>query len=121
MPLDINDGYTLKASTLAEYKIGDMVYTDLPTVDFTYRPALPDAIYSYNLDYLRAATGQERTNAAAKLITEHVKSWDVKRRGESVPVTAETTRKIPLPILEQMVTIVLTWAPANQEAAAGNS
>lgn len=121
MPLDIADGYTLNAETLPVHKMGQTVYENLPVVKFSYRPALADAINAYDLAFMRANTGPERTTAGARLIADHVTSWDIIRRGNAVPVTIENARVIPLPVMDQIIVAILTWAPANMEKAAGNS
>lgn len=121
MPLDIADGYTLNAETKGVHKMGQTVYEHLPIVEFSYRPALPDAINTYDLEFMRANSGFDRTTAGAKLIAEHVTAWNIVRRGNAVPIKLETARAIPMPIMDQIIGIILTWAPANQEKAAGNS
>lgn len=121
MRLTIGDGYTLSAKTNSEHLLGSDFYTDLPTVQYSYRPALPDAINAWNLEGMRANTGYERTTATAKLISDHVTEWDVMRKdGSKAPIDADHVRIIPMPILEQILNTILRWAPKFMEKSEGN-
>lgn len=115
--LDIDDGYTLDAVTSPQDKHGN----PLPRVAFTYRPALPDALATLRLKTRRADTGSDEVAAAAEFVASHVVKWDVKRGGRPAPVTADVVRKLPEPILDEIVTTVGRWSdrphptPANPE------
>ena len=112
--LVINDGYTLPFST-------EPGPTNLPVVSGKYRPALFDAMSAWRYDLRMAATGKAEADATAKFLADHLCEWDVSDpHGKPLPPTAEIIRKVPEPILEQLIRIVSTWAPAEQEKAAGN-
>src|SRR5882724_9068530 len=117
MRLAINDGYTLTASTLPDYTDGNRTWSDLPTVEFIYRPALPEAIYEWQHDDLRAANGKAALDAAAKLIAAHVVKWDVVDGGGNVVYpNAANVKLLPMPILQQILRTVTTWAPKSEDA-----
>ena len=115
--LALNDGYTLDAATLAESDGA----TGLPVVAYRYRPALPDALAEWRFTINRAASGRAEVDATARLLADHLVSWDVRASdGADAPITPETIRRVPEPILNQFLRRVLEWAGPNQEQAAGN-
>lgn len=119
--LSIDDGYTLKRHTSSSFTDGDRVWSNLPVVEFSYRPALPDAIYVWQADTMRTVSGKDQLDATAKLVADHVTAWDVTAGGRVAQINPDTVRKIPYPILQQIVRIVTTWAGPQQEKDAGNS
>lgn len=120
MRLSLDDGYTLHAETSPSHTEGERQWDNLPTIAYDYRPALPDAIYEWQAAGIRAITGKEQVDATAKILADHITAWDVTKNGASSPITPDTVRKVPYPILQQLVRRVTTWAPKEQDKAAGN-
>ena len=115
--LMINDGYTLEAATVPDCD----GYTDLPVVHYRYRPAMPDALAEWRFALNRAATGRAEVDATSKLLATHLVSWDVQAAdGSGVPITVDMIRRVPEPILNQLLRRVLSWAGPEQEKAVGN-
>ena len=122
--LALDDGYTLKESTspTATDSLGNVVFGGLPVVEFEYRPALPVALAEWRAATRQARGGADEFAATAKFLCDHLCSWNVTdARGNPAPVTPETLRKVPEPILDQIVKAVATWAPKKMEQDAGNS
>ena len=117
MRLSLDDGYTLDGKTLAEYA----GVKNLPIVTFRYRPALPEAIAVRSYEYRMASSGKAELDSTAKLVAAHLVSWDVTdAAGKDAAITVENIRKVPDPILGQLVDAIVTWA-AKADIAAGNS
>lgn len=114
--LFLADGYTIEAATSEKY--GELA--GLPVVKFAYRPAMTDAIYEWRWKTQNAASGKDRLDAAAKLVADHLVTWDVAGDAGTTPITVDIVRRIPEPIFEQILGAVLTWAPKNEAKAAGN-
>lgn len=111
--LDLDDGYTLDGATKPDHAGA----AGLPVVAFRYRPALWEAL----TEWRRAVGTAREVEATAKLVADHVASWDVTQKGKPAPVSADAVRKLPEPILNQIFAAVATWAPRGQAAAEGNS
>ena len=115
----VDDGYTLTAFTepTVVSDAGKLLASDLPILTFQYRPALPDAIYSWRYDLNRAASGRAELDATAKFLHLHLVSWDrVDRHDKLVTITPETIRTLPEPILNQVLNCVITWKPQKKDA-----
>lgn len=116
--LALNDGYTLEAATKAEAA----GFAGLPVVTYRYRPALPDALAEWRYAARLATNGKAEVDATAKLVGDHLVSWDVTdAAGKPAAISADTVRKIPEPILNQLLDKIVSWAGPEQEKAAGNS
>ncbi len=113
MALDIDDGYTVAATTKPDFG----KFTDLPIVFFRYRPALWHELTTWR----RTIGSETEIDATAKMVVDHLASWDVTKAGKASPITIEVVKKIPPPIFDQLWDAVTTWAPKEQETAAGNS
>jgi len=124
MRLVIDDGYTLEGTTeeiVLNKATGEPLFEGLPVINFRYRPALPDALAEWRYSRARATSGKAEVEATAKLIADHLVSWDVvDGKGSTAPLSVEFIRKVPEPILDQMIETIATWAP-KAETAAGNS
>lgn len=124
MPLVIDDGYTLDGCTksaVTDPVTGRALHDGLPEVRFKYRPALPDSLAEWRHKLRAATSGYASVDATAILVAGHVVSWDVTTvAGAPAPITADTVRKLPEPILEQMVDAIAKWAPKNLASALGN-
>lgn len=123
MRLDLDDGYTLSASTEPDVKsevTGDLLYSGLPVVSFKYRPALPEALTDYRQKIRRAATGKDEIRAVTDLLVAHLVDWDVTTKGQPAKIDAANLAIVPDPILNQIVNAVCRWAPKAEEAR-GNS
>lgn len=122
--LRINDGYTISDKTDADTECDGVQYKGLEVVSFEYRPALPDAIYEWQNKLMRAVTGKEQLDATAVLVSDHLVSWDVidatGGKEKTAEIDSSTVRRIPHPILSQLVKKVTTWAVRSQEQDAGN-
>lgn len=118
MRLSLNDGYTLSAKTSVTFTDGVREWSNLPVVSFDYRPALPDAIYEWQMRTTRALTGKEQLDAAAELLAGHLTKWDVTdKSGTNAQLTPDTVRRVPYPIFQQLITRVTTWAAQAGEDA----
>ena len=118
MALDIADGYTLDGRTLPDFAEA----RGLPVVAYRYRPALPEALSAWRYALRVADCGKAELDATAKLVADHLVGWDVTASGRSAPVTAENVKKLPEPILDQVVKAIITWpALSEREDHAGNS
>lgn len=107
MPFAIDDGFTLSGETKP---------IDGETVKFQYRPALWPA-----LNELRRAVGlATEVEVVAKFIVDHVMSWDVLMGKGPAPITADTVRKLPEPILNDMYGTISTWCRQKKADAEGN-
>jgi hypothetical protein len=111
--IPINDGYT-KTGTFPDGRGG------YPAVNFTYRPALPEAVY----DYLEAPklTGKDRFRATIAMLKAHLRSWDVfDDDGDAVaPMTDEIFKRTPQRILEYILQKITGWGEDEQEEDAKN-
>lgn len=121
MRLRINDGYTLRGQTQHEFTdraTGKVLAANLPVVSYEYRPAMPDALtaWRYKLDH--AQGGKEQFTATAELLAAHLVSWDVETAAGPAPLTVEMIRRVPEPILHQILDAVTHWSP---EESVGNS
>jgi hypothetical protein len=124
MRLDLDDGYTLKGETKPEAGLdpvtGAYKWTSLPVVHFEYRPALPEALMEYRYKYNRAASGREQLDILTVMVGGHLVSWDVHLGGQVAEIHLSTLRRVPEPILDQMLMAICTWAPKAGDAR-GNS
>ena len=113
----IDDGFTVTATL----KRGRW-----PEITFTYRPALPEASDTYQLEAQRAQTGADRTRAATGLLLKHLVSWDAQLVGKSdedgtAPLSAESLRRLPPIVRDALVDVVCGYGLADWESARGNS
>ncbi len=124
MRLVLDDGYTLEGKTeesVANKVTGEPMFTGLPVINYRYRPALPDALAEWRYALNRATSGKMELDATTKFVSDHLVSWDVAdARGNVIGLTADIVRRIPEPILDQLVKAIATWAP-KAEGVAGNS
>jgi hypothetical protein len=111
--LFLQDGYTLEGKTEPTYGSAK----GLPVVTFAYRPADPAAIYEWQWKGEHAASGADRLNADADLVAGCLVSWDV----QDATLDKDTIKKVPNPILQQIISACATWAAKEMAAAAGNS
>ena len=99
----IHDGYTLTGKLSGEGR---------PDVEIRYRPALPDALYDYQLARANAKTGEEVLNAQVALLEAHVIGWSgVYRATPTGPVPVPWTRssgKVPGVLGDPAVLLALT-------------
>ncbi len=119
----IDDGYSLDGVTSPEAKDrqGNVLPIELPVISYRYRPALPDAMAEWRIASAKAMTGHAEVEASAALLAGHLVKWDVTDIMDvPMPVEIATIRKIPEPLLNQLISAVTTWAP-RAKAAAGNS
>lgn len=114
--LSLDDGYTLKSETKETYE----TCAGLPVVSFQYRPALPAALTDWRYALRMARSGKDEYEATLKLLTDHLVSWDIEDAGKTAPITTETLRRVPEPILAQLITTITAWAPKSAESL-GNS
>jgi hypothetical protein len=124
MRLAIDDGFTLEAATKDTLTgpSGQTLAKGLPVVNYRYRPALPEALAEWRYAMRAATSGKAELDAIAKLLADHLVSWDViDGKGVALPIAAESVRKVPEPILNQLLDTVTTWAPKSMADALGNS
>jgi hypothetical protein len=128
MRLVIDDGYTLPFETkesLEDTITGRPVAEGLPVVKGRYRPALFEENEEFQHKLSRAADGKQSALIVAEMIASHVAEWDVTVRPGSTEVPALVSPamvlKMPAPVVRQLLDVVITWAPRQQEKAAGNS
>ena len=117
MRLALNDGYTLEAATFPEFS----GVAGLPVITFRYRPALPEALAEWRYQVRTATSGKVEVEATAKLVADHLVSWDVvDARGAVVEPTIASIKRVPEPILDQLLKAIVSWAPKMAETL-GNS
>ena len=125
MRLVIDDGYTLPFKTeeqIADPVTGRVIFDNLPPVAGRYRPALFSENEEFQYKLSRAASGKETAELIAGMIANHVTDWDVQAQdGSAAKIEAAVVLKMPPPIVRQLLDIVTTWAPKEQEKSAGNS
>lgn len=124
MRLAIDDGFTLHGTTTDCIDRGPSLpaLSGLPVVSYRYRPALPEALAEWRYGLRVAASGKAELDATAKLLADHLVSWDVTDgKGAAAAITPENVRRIPEPVLNQLLEAVTTWAPKQMAEAAGNS
>jgi hypothetical protein len=115
--LALNDGYTLEAATLPEFS----GIEGLPVIAFRYRPALPEALAEWRYQVRTATSGKAEVEATAKLVADHLVSWDVvDARGTVLEPTIASIKRVPEPILDQLVKAIVSWAPKMADSV-GNS
>jgi hypothetical protein len=105
MKILINDGMTLKATASANGK----------SINFTYRPALAEAVMDYQIAAGRAASGAERMRAFASILVPYLQSWDVEDGDDSLrtaPITVDTLNRIPPYLLNKMVDFITGYEEA---------
>jgi hypothetical protein len=116
MPVSLEDGYTVEGRTKEKDKDGDA----LPVLVFTYRPAMPDAIYRFEYATTFAKSGTDQLDATANFVAEHVTAWDASTSGKPAALTAANIRRLPMAVLQDVVRILLKWAGQPMGQAAGN-
>lgn len=126
MRLALNDGYTRSFATEAEVidpATGKASASGLPVITGRYRPAHPDALQEWRWALGRATCGKDEVTATANHLAAHLTEWDVTiSDGKTIaPLSADTIRQVPEPVLNQLVKIVNTWAPKEKAADEGNS
>lgn len=95
----INDGYTLD---------GTVHKSPWPKVCFRYRPALPEDVLEYFAG--RKDSGKSWLSAMVAILIKQLVSWDVTDEADNlVPINQETLRRVPQPVLSDMVGIVTGW------------
>lgn len=110
----IDDGFTVEAVTAAATKDGR--FTDLPVVSFAYRPATWPAVAAWQRSYGTAQEAEE----TVRLVVASLVRWDVvTAAGQPAPLTADSVRRVPGPVFDQLLAAIVGWAP-KQDAAAGN-
>lgn len=126
MALNIKDGYTLEFRTQGVFRnrvTKEVEADNLPVVCGRYRPATFKEIQEFEYKYARAQSGEEQAKVVAQMIASHIVDWDVTSGDEAVKVEAAviTGPNFPGPVALQLLDIVMRWAPAEQDRAAGNS
>jgi len=117
MAFDIDDGYTLDGETLPEFGND----RGLPVVQFRYRPAMAAAQSAYLAKLRKLDRPEDEFEASARIICDHLVSWDVLQKGRPAPITPESLSKLPFSVVGQLLTAVLSWPEREQEEAAKNS
>lgn len=118
MRLFLDDGYSLTAKTEETVRdlLGNVIASGLPVVEFTYRPALPEALAEWRHSLRMAKDGAGEFRATANFVAGHLCSWNVVLKGgAAAPIDADTIGKVPEPILDQIVQAVATWKPGQDE------
>jgi hypothetical protein len=115
MPLElIGDGYELDAKTRP---VGPW-----PAVAFVYRPALPVRVRAYlNAKAKAGDDEQAEMKAIAAILVDQMKSWDITASGKPTPITENTIRRVPEPVLRQLLDAVTGYGPGEQAADEKNS
>lgn len=87
---------------------------------FRYRPAVAEKTYEY---LAQAAQGKKRLAVNAKLLVEHLVSWDVADPNDdskTVPVTEEHVKRLPAVFIDEMVAVVTSYSTLEQEGDVKN-
>lgn len=115
MPLElIDDGYTLNASTRP---VGPW-----PAVSFVYRPALPARVRAYLNAKVKAGDDEQaEMKAVAALLVDQMVSWDITANKKPTGINDGAIRRIPDPVLRQLLDTVTGYGPGEQAADEKNS
>lgn len=114
MALDLDDGYTLPFSTepFARDEVsGRLIAEDLPVVSGRYRPATWEELQSFRWKLGRSTSGEDEVRIVSEFLASHVVAWDVLAKGQLLAVSAESVRRLPEVIGNQLLSIVSRWAP----------
>lgn len=96
----INDGYTLKGKIPGK--------GPLPDLNFTYRMAL-DSDFSEYSQKQQGKTGKASTDCKVAFLAKFIKSWDIE-----APLTVDTMKMLPLPVISMLFDYVLGYAVDDQ-------
>lgn len=108
MGLLISDGFVMEDTIAARGRI--------PALTFRYRPALPEQVYEYQRAN-QGVSGKQQVKVISDFLLAHLVSWDVcEKEGETVPISADTLRRVPALILLQIVNIVAGYASGEGDA-----
>ena len=107
----IRDGYTFEGDVPAQ--------GPWPAIHVRYRPAMPEEVSDYLIADRR--TGKAKLDATVKLLAKHVLGWDITDDGHATKPDADTLRRLPYPILEDLVNLVCGYTGTQQEADEKNS
>lgn len=108
----IDDSYTVTTPVNVE---------GYETVTITYRPALPDVSSEWLAT--QRTDGKPRVDGTVVLLTGRLQSWDLKRKAtDDAPLTCveENWRRVPLPVLNELGSLVSGWAIPESEKGRKN-
>lgn len=118
MPLRIDDGYTLEGETTGKGDQGE----PLPVVKFEYRPPLAREMADYRYQVQTAQSGDGVLRARVEFLVGRLVGWDVYGRdNKPVKIDADVLRRVPDPILLDLVNECSKWKPRPEAEALGNS
>lgn len=87
-----------------------------PSVDFTYRCALTQRVYTF----MSQRGGAGHANATFQLLRDYLQSWDVADPANPevvAPITDDVMKKVPNFILDHMADAICSWLPEQAEQA----
>lgn len=95
-----DDGYTFDGFL-------EGVEHQMPDIRFTYRPLISEERSEF-IDALKGKKGRDQDREIAKKLSERIKSWDLKDgRGETLPITRDTVRRLQFPTFNRLSGIVI--------------
>lgn len=111
-----SDGFTLRG-------VWDGKPLGLPSVEFRYRYASPEAIADYRHKCNNAGAGKDSHKARIELLTGRIMSWDIEDdKGQTLPVNADNLSHDFMidPLLQHLTNAVMAYTPAMQESDVKN-
>lgn len=106
MALNIKDGYTLSDVTPDRDPDG----YPIEVVSYSYRPAMPEALYDWRYRQSVALSGAAQLQATAEFVATHLVRWDVQDGPAVAKITPDAVKSLPDPVLVRMATRIATWA-----------
>jgi hypothetical protein len=94
-----------------------------PRIKLKFRPALADERHAWLMGTERDVDGKARNKRVTDILKRHLESWDVRTRdGKEAGCRDDATLAKLQPALQsKLLDLVLGYAPAQEEADAGNS
>lgn len=114
-PFFIDDDYTREETIPA-------VRSRHPALTIRYRPALLDQRFAWQRAIGKDDTA-ERMRMACQIIEKHVVEWNaLNKGGEKAAIKADMLKRMPAPLFDKMLDIVLGYAGSEEEREdVGNS
>ena len=118
MPLQIDDGYTLRGSTSGRDRIDGSA---LPVIAFEYRPPRASDMADFRYAISTATSGEAQHKVRVAFICSRLVRWDVEKGGKPVSPTEEFVSVLPDSFVLDLVDESAKWRPRPQAEAEKNS
>ena len=114
-PFFVDDGFT------RDFRI-EAVRGRHPELTGSYRPALIDQRFAWQRAIGKDDTA-ERVRVGCAIIQRHVLDWNARNgTGEKAPIKEDYLKRLPAPLFDKLLDIVLGYAGSEEEKAdVGNS